>query len=92
VTGLSDADLYRRGVKTLLASWEVYARGCPGAAVIRSPGVAVAVFPHGPEREFLNNALLEQNLAASGRARPGRDGNRKRLGGDNPVRGVGARK
>ena len=69
MTGLTDADLYRRGVKTLLASWEVYARGCPGAALIRSPGVAVAVFPHGPERQFLNNALLEQNLAASGRAR-----------------------
>jgi ribosomal protein S18 acetylase RimI-like enzyme len=69
VTGLTDADLYCRGAKTLLACWEVYARGCAGAAVIRSPGVAVAVFPRGPERAFLNNALLERDLAGSGRAR-----------------------
>src|ERR1700729_2278291 len=69
VTGLTDADLYCRGAKTLLACWEVYARGCPGATVIRSPYVTVAVFPHGPERAFLNNALLERDLAVSGRAR-----------------------
>jgi len=69
VTGLTDADLYRRGAKTLVACWEMYARGCPGAAVIRSPFVAVAVFPDGPERAYLNNALLERDLAASGRAR-----------------------
>lgn len=68
MTGLTDADLYRRGAATLLASWEAYASGCPGAAVIRSPGVAAAVFPDGPERAFLNNALLERQLSASGRA------------------------
>jgi ribosomal protein S18 acetylase RimI-like enzyme len=68
VTRLTDADLYRRGVRTLLASWEAYARGGPAAAIIRSPGVAAAVFPDGAEREFLNNALLERQLTAAGRA------------------------
>ena len=59
VTGPSDADLYDRGARTLVASWEAYARGCLRAAVIRPAGVAVAVFPDGPERAFLNNTLLE---------------------------------
>jgi hypothetical protein len=45
MTVLSDADLYRRGAQTLLASWEKYARGATGAVVRRSPGVATAVFP-----------------------------------------------
>lgn len=30
----TDTDLYRRGCETLLASWEEYARGAFGAAVI----------------------------------------------------------
>lgn len=30
----TDTDLYRRGCETLLASWEEYARGALGAAVI----------------------------------------------------------
>jgi GNAT superfamily N-acetyltransferase len=47
----------------------VYARGCRGAAVIRSAGVAAAVFPDGPERAFLSNALVERDLTVSGRAR-----------------------
>lgn len=68
MTGLTGGELYRRGVATLLASWEAYADGGHGAAVIRSPGVAAAVFPDGPERAFLNNALLERYLGASGRA------------------------
>jgi len=68
MTGLTDADLYRRGAKTLVASWEAYACGSRGAAVIRSAGVAVAVFPDRPERAFLNNALLEHDLSCSGRA------------------------
>lgn len=69
MTGLTDTGLYRRGTATLLASWEAYARGCQGAVVVRSPGVAAAVFPDGPERAFLNNALLERHLSASQRAR-----------------------
>ena len=68
MTGPTDSDLYRRGAATLLASWQAYARGARGAVVIRSAGVAAAVFPAGPERVFLNNALLERHLAAAQRA------------------------
>jgi ribosomal protein S18 acetylase RimI-like enzyme len=68
MTVLTDADLYRRGAETLLASWEEYARGASGAAVRRFPGVAVAVFPTGPERAVYNNALLDLDLAAHERA------------------------
>jgi ribosomal protein S18 acetylase RimI-like enzyme len=68
MTVLSDVDLYRRGVETLLASWEEYARGATDAAVRRFPGVGVAVFPNGPERAVYNNALLDRDLAADERA------------------------
>ena len=64
----SDVDLYSRGAETLLGSWEEYARGASGASVLRSPGVAAAVFPNGPERAFYNNALLELELSAAQRA------------------------
>jgi GNAT superfamily N-acetyltransferase len=63
----TDADLYRRGVDTLLASWLEYARGAADAAVHRLPGVAAAVFPRDPERAVYNNALLERGLTAGGR-------------------------
>jgi GNAT superfamily N-acetyltransferase len=53
-------DLYRRGVETLVASWEAYARAAPGAAVHRRPGIAAAVFPDEPERGIYNNVLLER--------------------------------
>lgn len=59
---LSDPELYHRGTETLLGSWEAYAHGAPGASLRRLPGVAAAVFPSGPEREFYNNALLEPGL------------------------------
>ena len=45
MTVQSDADLYRRGSATLLASWEEYARGAADASLQRFPGVAAAVFP-----------------------------------------------
>lgn len=64
----TDAELYRRGAETLVASWEVDARGARGASVERSPGVAAAVFPQEPERTFFNNALLDRGLAAPARA------------------------
>jgi len=64
---LTDADLYLRGAKTLLASWEEYARGASAATVRRSPGVASAVFPNGPERAVYNNALLARDLDAAER-------------------------
>lgn len=64
----TDGDLYARGVQTLLASWDAYAGAASGGAVKRLPGVAVAVFPDEPERSFYNNALLERDLGAGGRA------------------------
>jgi hypothetical protein len=62
------ADLYRSGSATLLASFEAYARGADGAAVIRAPGVAAAVFPNLPERAVYNNALIDRDLDAGERA------------------------
>ncbi len=61
---LTDEDLYVRGSRTLVASWEAYAGMASGAVVQRLPGVATAVFTNGPERAVYNNALLERNLAA----------------------------
>lgn len=60
-----DADLRRRGDATLLASWEAYAAAADGAALLRLPGAAVAVFPAGFEREVYNNALLEPGAGAA---------------------------
>jgi ribosomal protein S18 acetylase RimI-like enzyme len=65
---LSHADLYRRGVETLVSSWEEYARGSTGASVQRFLGVAAAVFPNEPERAVYNNALLERDRAPAERA------------------------
>jgi GNAT superfamily N-acetyltransferase len=65
---LTDAELYLRGTETLLASWEQYARAATGATLRRFPGVVAAVFPNDPERGVYNNALLERDLGASGRA------------------------
>jgi ribosomal protein S18 acetylase RimI-like enzyme len=67
-TPISGAELYRRGAETALGSWAAIARGSPGAAVVRRPGVAAAVFPAEPERSIYNNALLERDLAPAARA------------------------
>ena len=67
-SALTDADLYFRGVQTLVASWQAYAGGSRDAAVLRFPGVTTAVFPSEPERAFYNNALLERGLASLERA------------------------
>ena len=64
----TDAELYRRGRDTLLASWEAYACGAVGAAVKRLPGVTVAVFPDEPERAVYNNALLQRDLGPGERS------------------------
>lgn len=61
-------DLYERGMATLVASWAAFARGAAGAAVTRTPGLAAAVFPAGPERDVFNNAVPERSLPAAGRA------------------------
>jgi GNAT superfamily N-acetyltransferase len=65
---LTDTFLYRRGVGTVLAGWAVYARGVRGAEVLRTPGVAAAIFPSEPERNVYNNAILERDLPAPDRA------------------------
>ena len=64
----ADDELYRIGSATLVASWELYARGAADASLRRLPGVAAGVFPRGPERAVYNNALLERDLAPAGRA------------------------
>jgi GNAT superfamily N-acetyltransferase len=68
MTMLTDADLYRRGAATLVASWNEYAREAATGELVRAPGVAVAVFPCEPERSVYNNALLECDLDALERA------------------------
>lgn len=68
MAGLPDTDLYLRGVETLLASWQAYARSATGASVQRLSGVAAAVFPNEPERGVYNNALLDRDLAPAERA------------------------
>src|SRR5262245_47495078 len=68
VLAMPDDELYRRGAETLVASWEAYARGSRGAAVVRAPGVAAAVFPLEPGRGVYNNALIDRGLPAPARA------------------------
>ena len=65
---LTDADLYQRGARTLVASWEAYAEAAPGASVLHAAGVTAAVFPCGHERAVYNNALLERGLGARERS------------------------
>lgn len=65
---MTDADLYARGISTLVASWKLTARGSRGAAVTRFRGASAAVFPTDPERSLYNNAVLDRGLApAEGR-------------------------
>lgn len=62
VREIDDGELYRRGLRTLAASWQEYARGAVGAVVQRLPGAVAAVFPWGPESAVYDNALLERGL------------------------------
>lgn len=59
---MTDDELYERAVATLVASWERYARGSAGAALVRLDGVSAAVFASDPERGIYNNALLDRDL------------------------------
>lgn len=59
---LSESTLYERMQSNLLASWEQYAAGSPGAGLVRLPNAAAAVFPALPERDVYNNALLGRGL------------------------------
>lgn len=65
VTAFTDDELYRRGMKTLIASWEAYAGGTPGASMLRTEGVAAGIFPLGPERNVYNNAVLARGLTTA---------------------------
>lgn len=64
----TDRDLYVRGSATLLASWEEYARGSTGTALVRLPRLSGAVFPTHPKRAVHNKALLDGDLGAAERA------------------------
>ena len=66
---MSDADLYARGITTLLTMWDELARTSRDAVVQRLPGIAAAVFPHDPERIYYNNAVLRDHGTAAERRR-----------------------
>jgi ribosomal protein S18 acetylase RimI-like enzyme len=61
---MNGADLYDRGVATLLACWEAFARGSADATMERGKGFVAAVFPSGPERAVYNNTVLDRDLDA----------------------------
>jgi ribosomal protein S18 acetylase RimI-like enzyme len=67
VNVITHVDLYSRGMATVLAAFDEYARVTSGARVERNPGVTAAVFPDEPERGFYNNAVLERDLVAAER-------------------------
>jgi GNAT superfamily N-acetyltransferase len=67
MTSMDDDQLYRRGVATMLASWETFARGSAGASLERLPGVSVAVFPNEPARSIYNNAVIDGDLTGAQR-------------------------
>jgi ribosomal protein S18 acetylase RimI-like enzyme len=64
---MNGADLYDRGVATLLACWTEFARGVDGATMERGKGFVAAVFPSGPERAVYNNSVLDRGLDAAAR-------------------------
>ena len=59
---MTDADLYARGIRTLLAAWELFAGGSQDASVFRFEGGSAAIFPHEPERQVYNNAIPTRDL------------------------------
>jgi ribosomal protein S18 acetylase RimI-like enzyme len=60
---VNELDLYLTGIRTTVACWTAYAWTIPGGTVHRLPGVEVAVFTQGPERDVFNNAVLGHGLA-----------------------------
>jgi len=62
---VNDRELYERGIATALATWEIYAAGAERASLRRGTGHHAAVFPSGPEREFLNNTVLDPGLGTA---------------------------
>jgi ribosomal protein S18 acetylase RimI-like enzyme len=65
---VTDHELAERNRRTLLACFDQDAHGSRGARVVRSPGIAVAVFVTPPEGEYLNNAVLEASASEAERA------------------------
>jgi ribosomal protein S18 acetylase RimI-like enzyme len=59
---LTESDFYLRATATLLASWDVDARGSAGAELVRSDAFAAGVFPNDPERSVFNNVLIRRGL------------------------------
>jgi hypothetical protein len=78
MTLLTDTDPYRRGIETLPASWEEYARGATDGAVHRLPGVAAAVFTNQPERHVYKNTLELRHRPRRAAPRPSQHGTAKR--------------
>jgi len=64
-TPFSNTELYDRGIRTLIASWEAFAAGSAGAGVRRMPGATAAIFPNEPERSVFNNAVLNGDAPAA---------------------------
>jgi GNAT superfamily N-acetyltransferase len=52
-------ELFARSLATLIESWVYLASGSPGAEVRRIEGATIAAFVRRPDREFLNNVVLE---------------------------------
>ena len=64
---MTDADLYDRGIRTLVSSWQLITRGPRGARIKTCRGGAAAVFPVDPERGIYNNAVVDRVLAPAAR-------------------------
>jgi GNAT superfamily N-acetyltransferase len=56
-------DLFERSLTTLIESWVYLASGSSGAEVHRIDEATIAVFRRRPDREFLNNVVLERRPA-----------------------------
>jgi hypothetical protein len=55
-------NVHRRGIGTAVACCTAYPRTISGGAVHRLPGIDVAVFTEGPERQVFNTAVLAHGL------------------------------
>ena len=64
----TDDALYRRGIETLVGSWEEYAGAAGGASLRRLPDVPAAVFPPEPKRSVSHTTPLSPDLPAAGSA------------------------
>jgi len=56
---LTSNELYERSFATMVRSWAYLAAGSPGAELVRLDDATIACFVYSPDRDFLNNAVLE---------------------------------